>query len=427
MRQAKVGRHVLRLAVLALVLSVASCAGPAKSGAKGRQPITRELIEMVDRDPELKSLLTRSIELARQENPDRQTNPAQSLKEFYDFVDWAARAMPWNVLKDAKYPTLYDQIDQSLDYFYFAIDRPLPELKGRGLYRNSLQYHEPFRSWLIKFVKTWGAYLDTSESWNETYLQKAQADERFGLTKGWYEDPANWKTFNQFFSRRLSSPAARPVAEPGNAAVVVFPADSVAQGVWQIDGRSNLVDKRGVHVKSSVVYSIKDLLGKGSAYGDAFANGVLTHTFLDVHDYHRYHFPVGGIVKEVRRIAQDDAAGGIMHWDPKRKKYYLDASVPGWQFIETRGVVIVQTEKHGLVALIPVGMSQISSVNFEESVRVGARVKKGDMLGYFLFGGSDFVMLFQKKAGFELSVPGDDQKGYPHRLMGQAYGSLGGR
>jgi hypothetical protein len=58
-----------------------------------------------------------------------------------------------------------------------------------------------------------------------------------------------------------------------------------------------------------------------------------------------------------------------------------------------------------LVALMPAGMSQVRSVNFETDVEVGATFNKGDMLGYFLFGGSDFVMLFQAEAGFMITAP----------------------
>jgi len=60
---------------------------------------------------------------------------------------------------------------------------------------------------------------------------------------------------------------------------------------------------------------------------------------------------------------------------------------------------------HGHVAVLPVGMSQISSVVFESAVTAGAEVKKGDPLGRFLFGGSDIVMIFEKGAGFEITVP----------------------
>jgi phosphatidylserine decarboxylase len=396
------------------------------SSDEQHQPVTVELITLVDHNPEFKSLLIKSIDIARVENPDRGTNPAQTLDEFYDFIDWATFAMPWNILKDQSYPLLYEQIDQSLDYFYFAVDRPLPELEGKGLYRNSLQYYEPFRSWMISFTKSWGAYLDTTDSWNTGYYKKAYEDRRFGLDRGWYEDPSKWTTFNQFFARDLKSPGQRPITQPADQSVVISPADSVPQGVWKIDANSNLVNKDGVGIKSSTIYSIKDLLGKYSAYRDAFAEGVLTHTFLDVDDYHRYHFPVGGTVKEINIISQDDAVGGSISWSSEKNKYLLDAETPGWQFIETRGYVIIQTQKYGLVAVMPVGMSQVSSVNFEANVKVGASFNKGDMLGYFLFGGSDCVMLFQKGAGFKLTAPGNETDGYQHVLMGETFGVLNG-
>ena len=58
-----------------------------------------------------------------------------------------------------------------------------------------------------------------------------------------------------------------------------------------------------------------------------------------------------------------------------------------------------------MVALLPIGMSQVRSVNFDPELKVGAEVKKGDMLDYFLFGGSDFVVLFQQGVRFELTAP----------------------
>ena len=48
-----------------------------------------------------------------------------------------------------------------------------------------------------------------------------------------------------------------------------------------------------------------------------------------------------------------------------------------------------------LVAVLPIGMGPISSVNL--TPEVGARLHKGDEFGYFMFGGSDIVMLFQNK------------------------------
>lgn len=418
-----------RLLSLFLVVSLLFMSMPiAWATDTAHAPITQELILMVEHNPELETMLIKSIDQAKAVNPDKSSNPVQSLDEFYAFIDWADHAMPWSILPNVgtEYSGLYDQIDQSLDYFYFITDQPLEELKDKGFYNNSLQYYEPYRSWMIKFTKQWGEYLSTPESWNDSYYQTAYNNTDFGLQNGWYEDPSNWHSFNDFFSRYLISPVARPIASPDDNSVIVAPADSVPQGVWQIDGDSRVIGD-GVKIKSLTFDSIPSLLGEGTNYGDAFAGGILTHTFLNVQDYHRFHFPIGGKILEVRTIYQDDAVGGITYWDKDANRYMLNAEDYGWQAVETRGCVIMQTEDYGLVALMPVGMSQISAVMFEDNIKPGTVVKKGDMLGYFLFGGSDYVMIFQNGAGFEMTAPKNaDSDAYAHLLMGESYGVLTG-
>jgi phosphatidylserine decarboxylase len=387
---------------------------------------TLELISIVDNNPNIKSMLIKSIAQAKVVNPDKNTNPAQTLNEYYDFVTWAETCMPWSILPKTPYTSLYDKIDQSLDYFYFINDQPLTELEGLGLYNNSLQYVSPYNDWLVSFNKAWGLYLDTPESWKDEYYQLAKTDNKFGLSAGWYEDPSNWKTFNQFFARYLKSSDKRPINAPEDNKIVVSPADAIPQGVWQIDANSNMTEKKGVPIKSGTLKSIVKLIGEDSQYKNEFANGIMTHTFLDVQDYHRYHFPVGGIIKEVRNIAEQDAVGGIITWDATISRYMFDpTTVSGWQSIETRGCIIIDTEVYGLVAILPIGMSQICSIKFEDNIHAGIRVKKGDMLGCFLFGGSDIVMLFQQKAGFVLKAATNGQS-YQHILMGEKYGELTG-
>ncbi|MDN3671380.1 phosphatidylserine decarboxylase [Echinicola jeungdonensis] len=55
----------------------------------------------------------------------------------------------------------------------------------------------------------------------------------------------------------------------------------------------------------------------------------------------------------------------------------------------------MDTSKYGLVALLPIGMAVVNSVNLEKQLKPGDKVKKGDMLGHFAFGGSDFIMFFR--------------------------------
>jgi len=401
----------------------------------GHRPITKELINLVEKNPDIRNMLEASIAEAKRINSDPKSNPVQNLSDYYDFVDSSSELLPQEILK---YPSgsVRDRMLQGICYFYFLVDQPLPELKDKGLYKNEIQYYPPFSSWLRNFANAWGAFLDTNKSWNIEIYQQVYSDPEFGLQKGWYESPSNWKTFNQFFARYLKSPDMRPIASPDDPAVVVSPADSVPQGVWPIDNDSTIRVDGGLKVKLATYYSIKDLLGKDSQYKDAFANGVLTHTFLNVNDYHRYHFAVGGTIKEKKIISENVALE--VSWNPEQGKYVpIDST--GWQFSQTRGYVIVDTRRYGLVGLIPMGMAQVSSVNYEDNVNTETTAKKGDRLGNFLFGGSDFIMLFQEKAGFEITATTEDMivtksdavhghrvTTYKHILMGEEYGVMKG-
>ncbi len=70
------------------------------------------------------------------------------------------------------------------------------------------------------------------------------------------------------------------------------------------------------------------------------------------------------------------------------------------------------------MALVPVGMTLISSVALEP--QVGAQLRKGDEFGYFQFGGSDIVMLFQDRNVTLEAEPGTKY------LQGQRIGRVEG-
>ena len=419
-------RKTERITIFALILFSAFCISACSLGVNindteeiqdiktekvvERQKITNDLIVLLDADPELKKMMQESIDIASVNNPDKKTNPVQSLDDYYDFLDWSATCMPWNILDGQDNSDLYRSIDQSLDYFYYLLDQPLPELAGRGYYYPCLEYHEPIASWCKEYASTWGEFLSTDESWNDEYYKLACSDEAFGMNKGWYADSNVWNSFNEWFSRHLSDESERPISD----ADIISPADSTPQGIWNIDENSQI--DIGVQVKSSNFSNVEQIIGADSEYETCFASGTLTHTFLDVNDYHRYHFPVSGTILEVRKIPALDAVGGLVTWDKELGKYVLDDDNPCWQSIETRDCLIMETE-YGLVAILPIAMSQVSSCNWEENVKVGAKVEKGDPMGYFLFGGSDIVMIFQK--GVSLTLASKE-----HILMGEPYAKV---
>ena len=409
---------VYLLLSLMIIIMTVSCT--TVKAEKERADITKDFIAIMDSDPELKALMEKSIEKGVAVNPDRKTNPVQSLDEFYDYLDWCAVCMPWEMIDVSEtYPSIYDQIDQSLIYFYYYLDQPLKELEDRGYYYPTVQYCPAIVEWCVRYASSWGEYLSTPESWNDDYFNAVVESGDFGFSEGWYGDENRWKTFNEFFARHLISPDVRPIAETE----LVAPADSKPQGIWKIDEKGDIIQPEGVLIKSRQFNRVSDLLGPDSSYGDAFAGGTLTHTFLDVNDYHRYHFPVSGTVVEMNKIPAMDAAGGITVWDEESGRYVLQSQVIGWQAIETRDSIVLDTD-YGLVAIIPVGMSQVSSCNFTEGLSVGDKVDKGDELGYFLFGGSDIVMIFQDGVDVNMVVPEDGNGGYSHVLMGEPYAEL---
>ncbi|MBQ4151748.1 MAG: phosphatidylserine decarboxylase, partial [Schwartzia sp.] len=257
---------------------------PAAPMVQTRVRASESFRDMLEKNPEVQALVVKSIAKAAEINPDRVTNPAQSLDELYSFLDYTVTCMPWNILQEEKYDSFATKCDQSILYVYWLLDQPLEELEGKGLFYPSVEYLEPVYKWLTVYNNKWREYLDTEKSWKQEYLDMLMADPTWNLDKGWYEPSDKWHTFNEFFSRRLANDAARPIAAPEDDSVVVSPADSLPQGVWQIDkdGRffaDPIMKEDGVTIKSSTYVTVEQLLGEpGAAYAKYFYNGILTHT-----------------------------------------------------------------------------------------------------------------------------------------------------
>ena len=154
--------------------------------------------------------------------------------------------------------------------------------------------------------------------------------------------PSGWLTFNQFFAREIK-PGKRPIADPRDDSVIVSPADAVFKGSWRIEDDSSLVVK-------GVNWPIAQLLD-GSPYKDEFRNGIYTHSFLYVDDYHRFHTPVAGEVKEIRNVH------GRVYLDVIRGEDGELSVMDGesYQFNQERGLMVIDSPEAGLVAVLPVG------------------------------------------------------------------------
>lgn len=342
---------------------------------------------------DLRCLLEQSLAQAAIANPHRETNPVRTVEEWCAYVDRFAHLMPWQGMDIGEDASFFRRIDQNIGYFYFLLDQPLDALKDKGYIYPSLQYEPRVAAWLKAYNAAWGRWLSGPDSWCDTYYNLARTDARFELATGRYESPANWHNWNDFFTRRLNAKWLNK-CQNGKCpnGKLVSPSDG---------------EIAFAPVKTASIANWLDLLGD-SPYAARFAEGETTHIVLDVFDYHRFHAPCDGMVLECKTIEGIHAGGGVIIWDEEQHRYRYDQlGVTDFQMLETRGVLVMETPDFGKIALVAVGVQQVSSVQWtfinhhtaqadrKKSPITNHKLSQGTELGLFKFGGSDVVLFFE--------------------------------
>ena len=365
-----------RASVLGVILSLVAL--PSRAGHQAplqstrHIPVVEDLVQLLQARPDLRTSLEGAIRSADLKGlPD--------LASFLNYLDAYVTFVP-----------TVQEMPSALELYYIVDHAP-----GDQLNRD-----QSFSAWMKKLIDAWGQFLDTPASASGIPSFAARPNYNIG---DYFVEPSGWLTFNQFFAREVK-PGKRPIAAPRNESVIVSPADSTFAGKWDIDANSNVTVK-------GLTWPVAKLMD-GSPYQNAFEHGIFAHMFLHPNDYHRYHVPVSGQVKEVRKIH------GRVYMDVARRPdgtlYGIDGE--SYQIDQERGLLVIDSPAVGLVAVLPVGMCFVSSVNL--TPEVGATLQKGDEFGFFLFGGSDIVMLFQNK---KVVIDAVVEKQY---LQGQRIGEL---
>ena len=323
----------------------------------------------------------------------------ETLSDYFDFLDDMVRWAPREENDSL-------QVHDKLVTFHFLLDQPAIRSLQSGPDRSAMNAEPtPLSAWIVEFARTWGAFLDTPAS--AAHIDTFRTNPAFRWDD-YMPPPSGYLTFNQFFARHVK-PGRRPIDRLQDDSVLVSPADATFIGQWRVDADSMLTLK-------GLRWSIGQLLAD-SPWADRFAGGVFTHSALRTFDYHRWHAPAAATVLEARvihgrawldvEVQRRTTQGGIVN--------RIEAvEGTGYQFVQTRGLVVLDTAA-GLVACLPVGMAQVSSVVI--TAEVGAVLRKGEEMGYFQFGGSDFVMVFEARCGVVL-----DELGQQHVRQGRRIG-----
>jgi phosphatidylserine decarboxylase len=187
----------------------------------------------------------------------------------------------------------------------------------------------------------------------------------------------NFNTFNEFFYRKLK-PGARPCDDAHNPSVAVSPADCRMMAFDTIDNATSLWIK-------GVEFTLPKLLDDTEA-AKAYEGGSLAIFRLAPQDYHRFHSPVDGVITRVHSVK-----GQYYTVNPMAIRTTLDVYGDN-----KRDVVHMETEAFGNVAVVCIGAMMVGSICL--TAGQGDHLARTDELGYFAFGGSTLVVLFEKNA-----------------------------
>jgi len=196
---------------------------------------------------------------------------------------------------------------------------------------------------------------------------------RYGLDPAEFAEPADsFQTFNEFFFRRLR-PEARPVDPAPDAAV--FPADGRHLGF------PDLAAVDGIFVKGAV-FGLAALL-RDPELAARFRQGAMVISRLCPVDYHRFHFPVDGIPDTPRLLN-----GPLYSVNPVALRQNIHI------FTENKRCLgRIESPQFGLVLMLEVGATCVGGIDY--TFAPGRPVARGAEKGFFRFGGSSLITLFE--------------------------------
>ncbi|KAG5186829.1 putative phosphatidylserine decarboxylase proenzyme [Tribonema minus] len=267
---------------------------------------------------------------------------------------------------------------------------------------------------LRSILNAWSEFLNSPES---TYVLErwlaVQDDDDHMEDFEWDRNSPNggFSSWNEFFIRPLrggnkGDKPPRPIAGPNDPRVITSACDS---RVVKISRGVSRVSKFWI---KSQPYSLSDILGpelgqvqlpvpegQPDRYPDIFAGGDIMQAFLNAKKYHRWHSPVSGHVVRTVNVKGTYYSGlqgaPVDPTPPDGSQGYI-------AHVAARAVIIIQAaEPVGLIAIVPVGMAEVSSCRIAEKFEnatedEGIPVEKGEELGYFQYGGSTHLVITRR-------------------------------
>lgn len=244
----------------------------------------------------------------------------------------------------------------------------------------------------------YGREMDKPESVKKIPSFIKEADINIGEAKKKVEE---FTSFNDFFYRELKD-GARTVDT--REEVLASPADGKILAFENLDKEKEFYIK-GDKFTLEEFFADKELAEK-------YRDGIFMIIRLAPIDYHRFHFPTDGKISESKLV---DGAYYSVSTHAIRKNFRILCE-------NKREYSILKTERFGDIAMFEVGATMVGGI--KQSYQPNTFVKKGEEKGYFYFGGSTCVLVFEKgKVKIDSDLLENTKKGIETKVyMGEKIG-----
>lgn len=161
------------------------------------------------------------------------------------------------------------------------------------------------------------------------------------MSEAKYQQPHDFETFNDFFTRELAE-GARPIND--NPQALCYPVDGA------ISQQGDIKDDQLIQAKG-FYYSLTSLLGGKEETAAPFQGGKFSCIYLAPKDYHRIHMPIDATLREMIYVP-----GELFSVNPLTAQ-----NVPNLFSRNERVVCIFDTE-HGPMSMVLVGATIVASI-----------------------------------------------------------------
>ncbi|KAG9313736.1 Phophatidylserine decarboxylase-domain-containing protein [Chiua virens] len=267
----------------------------------------------------------------------------------------------------------------------------------------NVMFHKIFDEWTRFLVSpaSRNVLVTTEGGWFSPDALQVQ-DDRLGVpfANAWvcYPDQPHmgFVSWDDFFGRRFRE-GVRPVLDPDNPEFINVACEAIT---YRVATDVQATDQFWV---KDMPYSLEHILNY-DPLASQLIGGTTFQAMLSSLDYHRWHSPVDGRVVKAYVVPGTYYAARL---DDDPDPDVISRSQAFVTAMSTRALIFIESDNPniGLMCFVGVGLGEISTTKLE--VREGDRIKKGDEIGSFHFGGSTHLLVFRPETKLTL-LPGPE-------------------